>query len=78
MDSNTGKYGAHRRLHLAIGIALIIGLAGCARAVHVGEQCEGLDSIGYSLPVSQTDLDDIKALGFTECAEYIEQNGLLQ
>ena len=78
MDSSTRGFGTRNRLRIGIILALVIGLAGCARSIQVGDKCEGLEEIGYSLPVSQTELDDIKALGFSRCAEYIEENSLIQ
>lgn len=78
MDSSARRFGARNRLLMSIGLALVVGLTGCARAIQVGDKCEGLEEIGYSAPVSQRDLDDIKALGFDKCAEYLEENGLVQ
>lgn len=78
MDSSTRRFGARNRLRVSIGLALIVALTGCSRAIEVGEKCEGLEHIGYKPPVSQQDLDDIKALGFDKCANYLEKNNLIQ
>ena len=78
MDSSARRFGARNRLRVSIGLALIVALAGCARAIQVGDKCEGLEHIGYKPPVSQQDWDDIKALGFDKCAEYLEENNLIQ
>jgi len=71
MDSSTRRFGTCNRLRIGICLSLVIGLSGCPSAIPVSDKCEGLEEIGYSLPVSQTALDDIKALGFAKCAEYI-------
>ncbi len=77
MDTRTRGYGTCNCLRTVIGLALVAALSGCTMAIEVGDKCEGLERIGYSSPVSQTDLDDIKALGFAKCAKYLEESGLV-
>jgi hypothetical protein len=77
MDTHTRGHGNCRGLRIAIGLALVAALSGCSMAVEVGDKCEGLEQIGYSSPVSKTDLDDIKYLGFAKCAKYLEESGLV-
>ena len=77
MDTRTRGHSTCNCLRVAIGLALVAALSGCASAIEVGDKCEGLERIGYSSPVSKTELDDIKAFGFAKCAKYLEESGLV-
>lgn len=77
MVSNTGGFGIGKWLLIGIGVAFAAVLSSCASSIEVGDKCEGLEMIGYFPPVSQQDLDDIKAIGFTKCAKYLENEGLI-
>lgn len=55
---------------MVLGAALLA--SGCARSVHIGPKCEGLERLGYRVPVTEDELAQITAMGYRECANYLE------
>ena len=76
MDSSPRRDRYNRRLQVAVlVITIYLLLTSCSSAIEVGDKCEGLQRIGYTPPLSSQDLEDIRALGYTICAQYLEQTG---
>ena len=72
MVTRAGEFCIGRWLLVSFGMGGALLLSGCSARVEVGDRCEGLERIGYKAPVSSQELEDIIALGFPNCARYLE------
>jgi len=79
MDEASRRSSTYRKLQVILLLAGILTISGCTlpksapggARVHIDSICGGLEELGYSEPFSMQDANDIDALGYSECAEYI-------
>jgi hypothetical protein len=85
MDKNCRRGCSCRKMRVVLIVCLILIISGCAKvgvgggsvggnaniSIDVSRGCVGLEVLGYSAPFSIQDINDIKALGYEECANYM-------